>query len=171
MSGEKPTGLLETEEILPVGAILTGLGKLVVNKDGVIALQPPQNGCKYFLSLAGYEDILHEQETIASFWREAALLCGALGALVFCIALYRAYQRHKEKKRTEEGVDEMQTLCPLSDDEISSERACVICISRLRDCVLLPCGHVCCCFLCFQALPYKLCPICRCHIQRVVPLH
>ncbi|XP_069830650.1 mitochondrial ubiquitin ligase activator of nfkb 1-A-like [Dendropsophus ebraccatus] len=172
LSGEKPTGVLETEEILPVGAVLTGLGKLVLNKDGVITLQPPQNGCKYFLSLAGYEDILNGQESIASLWKVGAWFCGALGALILCIALYRTYRSHKEKNRRQEGhVDEVQMDHHFPDDETSSERLCVICISRRRDCVILPCGHVCCCFLCYQSLPSHLCPICRCHIQRVVPLY
>ncbi|CAJ0964805.1 unnamed protein product [Ranitomeya imitator] len=168
LSGEKPTGLLETEEILPVGAVLTGLGKLVLSKDGVIALQPPEKGCEYFLSLWGYEDILHEQESIACLWREGALLCGALGVLLLCIAFYRAYQRHQEKSRRN---DDVQLDSPLPEDESSPERLCVICISRLRNCVFLTCGHVCCCFLCYQALPNQLCPICRCPIQRVVPLY
>ncbi|XP_073445339.1 mitochondrial ubiquitin ligase activator of nfkb 1-A-like isoform X1 [Dendrobates tinctorius] len=168
LSGEKPTGLLETEDILPVGAVLTGLGKLVLSKEGVIALQPPEKGCEYFLSLGGYEDILHEQESIASLWREGALFCGALGALLLCIALYRAYQRHQEKNRKK---DDMQLDSHLPENETSPERLCVICISRLRDCVILTCGHVCCCFLCYQALPNQLCPICRSPIQRVVPLY
>ncbi|XP_056421624.1 mitochondrial ubiquitin ligase activator of nfkb 1-A-like isoform X2 [Hyla sarda] len=171
LSGEKPTGLLETEEILPVGAVLTGLGKLVLQQDGLITLQPPQNGCKYVLSLSGYEDILKEQESIASLWKEGSLLCGALGALVLCIALYRAYRRHKKETSRQECIDEVQTDCNLSCDETSSEKLCIICISRLRDCVILPCGHVCCCFLCYQALPNHRCPICRCCIQRVVPLY
>ncbi|XP_044148044.1 mitochondrial ubiquitin ligase activator of nfkb 1-A-like [Bufo gargarizans] len=171
LSGEKPTGFLETEEILPVGAVLTGLGKLVLNKDGVITLQPPQSGCQYFLSQAGYEDILHEQESIASLWREGTLVCGVLGASIFGFALYQAYQRHKEKNRRQEFSEEVQTDSYLPEDETSSERLCVICVSRLRDCVILPCGHVCCCFLCYRALPNQLCPICRCHIERVVPLH
>ncbi|KAM4043000.1 mitochondrial ubiquitin ligase activator of nfkb 1-A-like [Anomaloglossus baeobatrachus] len=171
LSGEKPTGLLETEEILPVGAVLTGLGKLVLSKEGVIVLQPPEKGCEYFLSLGGYEDILHEQESIASLWKEGSLLCGALGVLVLCIALYRAYQRHKERTKKLECFDEGQMDSHLPEDETSPERLCVICISRLRDCVFLTCGHVCCCFLCYQALPNQLCPICRSPIQRVVPLY
>ncbi|XP_066459298.1 mitochondrial ubiquitin ligase activator of nfkb 1-A-like [Eleutherodactylus coqui] len=171
LSGEKPTGLLETEEILPLGAVMTGLGKLVLNKDGIIALQPPPKGCKYILSCEGYEDILKEQQSAASLWGVGTLLCGALGAIVLCIALYRAYQRHKQKNGRQEHFDEVQTDSSLSDGETSSERLCIICISRLRDCVILPCGHVCCCFLCYQTLPTQLCPICRCLIQRVVPLY
>ncbi|NP_001087403.1 mitochondrial E3 ubiquitin protein ligase 1a S homeolog [Xenopus laevis] len=34
LSGEKPTGLLETEEILPVGTVITGIGRLVLDPQG-----------------------------------------------------------------------------------------------------------------------------------------
>uniref|UniRef100_A0A8B9UNT7 RING-type domain-containing protein n=1 Tax=Anas zonorhyncha TaxID=75864 RepID=A0A8B9UNT7_9AVES len=51
------------------------------------------------------------------------------------------------------------------------EDSCVVCLSRPRECVLLGCGHICCCFRCFQALPTRLCPICRGPIDRVVPLY
>ncbi|XP_068135445.1 mitochondrial ubiquitin ligase activator of nfkb 1-A-like isoform X2 [Hyperolius riggenbachi] len=172
LSGEKPTGLLEIEEILPVGSTITGLGKLTLNSDGEITLVPPQDGSTYFLSLAGYEDVLHGQQSIAYFWRGAAFLFGALGTAVVCIALYRAYQRYKEKHRQEDHFDQQHIVTPMSDDEsVDSERLCVICISKTRECVILPCGHVCCCFQCYQALPNQICPICRCHIERVVPLY
>ncbi|XP_077343856.1 mitochondrial ubiquitin ligase activator of nfkb 1-A-like [Lithobates pipiens] len=170
-SGEKPTGVLETEEILPVGAILTGVGKLTLNNKGEISLEPPQDGCTYFLSLSGYEDILYQQESLANFWRGAALFFGALGTVVVCIAMYRAYQRYKEKQKSRDRMDELQIQTLDVDEEpVDSERLCVICISRTRECVILPCGHVCCCFLCYQALPNHMCPICRCSIERVVPL-
>ncbi|KAM5165634.1 mitochondrial ubiquitin ligase activator of nfkb 1-A-like [Mantella aurantiaca] len=169
--GEKPTGLLETEEILPVGTILTGVGKLALNNNGEITLEPPEDGSRYFLSLSGYEDILHQQESLAYIWRGAALFFGALGTVVVCIAMYRAYRRYKEKHKRQNHLDEQQNEAQDSDEELlDSERLCVICISRIRECVILPCGHVCCCFMCYQALPNQICPICRCYIERVVPL-
>ncbi|XP_072264487.1 mitochondrial ubiquitin ligase activator of nfkb 1-A-like isoform X2 [Pyxicephalus adspersus] len=170
-SGEKPTGVLELEGILPVGTILTGVGKLTLNNKGELTLQPPEDGSEYFLSLSGYEDILRQQESIASIWRGAALFFGALGTVVVCIAMYRAYQRYKKKHKRQDCLDEQQFQIPDSDeDPVDSERLCVICISRTRECVILPCGHVCCCFFCYQALPTQTCPICRCYIERVVPL-
>uniref|UniRef100_A0A8D2L4Y1 RING-type domain-containing protein n=1 Tax=Varanus komodoensis TaxID=61221 RepID=A0A8D2L4Y1_VARKO len=59
----------------------------------------------------------------------------------------------------------------LDPSEDQPENACVICLASPRECVLLPCGHVCCCFRCFQALPSHTCPICRSRISRVVPLY
>ncbi|XP_053316645.1 mitochondrial ubiquitin ligase activator of nfkb 1-A-like [Spea bombifrons] len=170
-TGEKPTGLLETEEVLPVGAILTGLGQLSLDKEGVMMLCPPENGSKYFLSLAGYDEILQQQESLAYFWRSAAIFCGALGAAFLCFSLYRVYRRHKEKQERESSWQNTLDEEQLPDQESTSDRTCVVCISQPRECVFLPCGHVCCCFTCYQSLPTHTCPICRCNIERVVPLY
>ncbi|KAM9316585.1 mitochondrial ubiquitin ligase activator of nfkb 1-A-like [Gastrophryne carolinensis] len=172
LTGEKPAGLLETEEILPVGAILTGLGKLTLNSNGEITLEPPQDGLDYILSLAEFEDILHEQESMAGLLRGAALFFGALSAVVILIILYRAYRKNKEKKRQENHwIEEQLYYLQYEEEQVDPERLCVICISRERECVILPCGHVCCCFMCYEALPSHRCPICRCRIKRVVPLY
>ncbi|CAH2248422.1 mitochondrial ubiquitin ligase activator of nfkb 1-A-like [Pelobates cultripes] len=175
LTGEKPTGLLETEEILPVGVILTGLGRLSLDNQGVMILQPPQNASEYFLSLVGHEEILEQQESIAYVWRNAALFFGTLGAAVFCFTLYRAFRKYKEKQKQQE---EERRWDNISEEEQSTEdmsgasdRMCVVCLSQPRECVFLPCGHVCCCFTCYQSLPTFSCPICRCQLERVVPLH
>ncbi|KAM8952471.1 mitochondrial ubiquitin ligase activator of nfkb 1-A-like [Pelodytes ibericus] len=173
MTGEKPTGLLETEEILPVGTILTGLGRLSIDTQGVMILQPPENVSEYFLSLSGYQEILEQQESVADFWRGAALFCGALGAAVLCFTVYRAYLKRKENQRKKRSWNQIQEKedQPSEQETHDSERMCVICLSQPRECVILPCGHVCCCFMCYQSLPTNICPICRSHIERVVPLY
>uniref|UniRef100_A0A8C5DRT0 RING-type domain-containing protein n=1 Tax=Gouania willdenowi TaxID=441366 RepID=A0A8C5DRT0_GOUWI len=51
------------------------------------------------------------------------------------------------------------------------DNTCVICLDQPRNCVLLYCGHVCCCFRCYQALPQPRCPICRQAIIRVATLY
>uniref|UniRef100_A0A669EV24 RING-type domain-containing protein n=1 Tax=Oreochromis niloticus TaxID=8128 RepID=A0A669EV24_ORENI len=48
---------------------------------------------------------------------------------------------------------------------------CVICFNQPHNCVLLDCGHVCCCHTCYEALPRKYCPICRQRIERVLRLY
>ncbi|KAM4692889.1 mitochondrial ubiquitin ligase activator of nfkb 1-A-like isoform 2-T2 [Discoglossus pictus] len=180
MSGEKPKGLLEKEEILAVGATLTGLGRLTLDAQGVLILEPPKDGSEYFLSLDGYEGIVDQQESVANFWKNAALFCGVLGATLLCISLYRAYCKHREKKEEEEdirrSVEESRGEPQVDDGSQEDEgrapgKVCVICLAQPRECVILPCGHVCCCFSCYQALPAQNCPICRCHIDRVVPLY
>uniref|UniRef100_A0A8C5MDW5 RING-type E3 ubiquitin transferase n=1 Tax=Leptobrachium leishanense TaxID=445787 RepID=A0A8C5MDW5_9ANUR len=116
MTGEKPSGLLETEEILPVGIILTGLGRLSLDHQGVMILQPPHHAAEYFLSLTGYEEILEQQESIATFWRSVAMFFGVLGATVFCFTLYRAYRKRKKKQKADCSLETIFEEEQLAED-------------------------------------------------------
>ncbi|XP_028587546.2 mitochondrial ubiquitin ligase activator of nfkb 1-A-like [Podarcis muralis] len=176
LSGEKPKGFLETEEMLLVGSSLTGIGELTLHRDGSLHLQPPADGTGYFLRLGDWETILADLRSVSSFWKWASLLCGLAAAAVILRALCRAYHRHKVHQEQEAQRQEFENLrhqqsAGLDLSEEPPENACVICLTSLRECVLLPCGHVCCCFRCFQAFPNRTCPICRSPIDRVVPLY
>uniref|UniRef100_A0A8D0KPE1 RING-type E3 ubiquitin transferase n=1 Tax=Salvator merianae TaxID=96440 RepID=A0A8D0KPE1_SALMN len=176
LSGEKPKGFLETEEMLLVGSSLTGIGELTMQPDGSLRLQPPADGTGYFLHLGDWQALLADMQSVSNFWKWAALLCGFVGTAVILRALFRAYWDYRLRKEQEAQQQEFEKLrCQRSSDlDLSDEppeSACVICLTNLRECVLLPCGHVCCCFRCFQALPSRTCPICRSPIDRVVPLY
>lgn len=176
LSGEKPKGLLETEEMLRVGASLTGIGELAMHPDGTLHLQPPADGSSYFLHLGDWQTLLAEMESVSSFWKGAAVLCGLTGVAVILYALCQAYQQRRHKQEQEEQRREFEALWGNGDiatesGEDASEDACIICLTRPRECVLLCCGHVCCCFRCYEALPSHTCPICRSPIDRVVPLY
>ncbi|XP_061490506.1 mitochondrial ubiquitin ligase activator of nfkb 1-A-like isoform X2 [Rhineura floridana] len=176
LSGEKPKGFLETEEMLLVGSSLTGIGELVLHPDGSLHLQPPADGAGYFLRLGDWQTILADLQSVSGFWKWASLLCGLAATAVVLHVLCRAYRRHRIKQEQEAQRREFEDLrrhqsAGLDPSEEPPENACVICLTNLRECVLLPCGHVCCCFRCFQALPRHTCPICRSSIDRVVPLY
>ncbi|XP_015727312.1 mitochondrial ubiquitin ligase activator of nfkb 1-A-like isoform X1 [Coturnix japonica] len=161
LSGEKPKGILETEEMLRVGAGLTGIGELALHPDGSLHLQPPVREGEYFLCLGDWQTVLAELESARGFWKGAAVLCAVVGLAVLLHTLCRAI-RHKHQDKEPE-VEE--------DGDEGLEDSCVVCLTRPRECVFLSCGHICCCFRCFQALPTRLCPICRGPIDRVVPLY
>lgn len=164
--GEKPKGILETEEMLRVGAGLTGIGELVLQPDGSLHLQPPAQGGEFFLCLGDWQTVLSELESASGLWKGAALACAAAGLAVLLHVLCRAYRRFRAKHQRhdkEQSGDEPGEQVP--------EESCVVCLTRPRECVFLGCGHICCCFRCFQALPTRLCPICRACIDRVVPLY
>lgn len=176
LTGEKPKGFLETEEMLLVGSSLTGIGELVLHPDGSLHLQPPADGSSFFLCPGDWQTLLAELESDSSFWKWAALLCGLVVAATLLGTLYRAYWRHRLKQKEEDDRRAFQDLQlrkePASEpDEEQPASICVICLANPRQCVLLPCGHVCCCFRCFHALPRCICPICRSPINRVVPFY
>lgn len=166
-----------------MGTILTGVGELVLDTDGTLKLQPPSNGSKYFLSITDFDTLRGELEDTAVTWKVFAIVFALAGAAAL-LWVGRRYYKHKklrwqrEKERRE--FERLQAerirngaggLEDSLDDEDNIENACLICLSQPRNCILLDCGHICCCHSCYQALPQHLCPICRQHISRVLPLY
>lgn len=52
----------------------------------------------------------------------------------------------------------------VTEDEVSDNSAeCVVCLSDVRDTLILPCRHLCLCNTCADTLRYQAnnCPICR----------
>ncbi|KAM6918182.1 mitochondrial ubiquitin ligase activator of nfkb 1-A [Xenentodon cancila] len=184
LSGEKPKGHLEIEEMLKVGTTLTGIGELILDTDGTVCLRPPSDNSQYFLSMADFEILRREYDSIANWWKAltiASVLAGAATLFWVGLRFYRhlkdRWQREQESREFarlqaealrppvhESGPDAAQNGA--GDD---ARNVCVICLSQPRDCILLDCGHVCCCYVCFQSLPRRRCPICRRNIVRVLP--
>lgn len=61
----------------------------------------------------------------------------------------------------------------VAEDEVSDNSAeCVVCLSDVRDTLILPCRHLCLCNTCADTLRYQAnnCPICRLRMQACVGL-
>lgn len=176
LSGEKPKGQLETEEMLKVGASLTAVGELILDTDRLPKLRPPTDGSEYFMSTEDFETLLLEQEVQADVWKVLSCVF-ALADVAVLLWVGRRYYRQLKLRWEEEKMRREFELMGAGNSGLEengedvSENACVICLSNPRSCVLLDCGHVCCCFGCYQALPQPYCPICRQVIKRVVPLY
>ena len=53
-------------------------------------------------------------------------------------------------------------------DDVDDASSCVVCLSEKKEICLFPCGHVCLCSFCSEALfsqAVRLCPICRCVLE------
>ncbi|XP_044308290.1 mitochondrial ubiquitin ligase activator of NFKB 1 [Varanus komodoensis] len=164
ISGERPKGIRETEQMLRVGAVLTGVGELVLD-DHAVRLQPPKQGLHYYLSSLDFDSLLQKQESSVRLWKILTVVFGMATCAVLFFILQKQYRRHQEKRR----LRQMQETVAAAGDAANT---CVICLSNGRSCVFLECGHVCSCDKCYQALPRPPhCPICRQQIARVVPLY
>uniref|UniRef100_A0A8B9WRQ2 Mitochondrial ubiquitin ligase activator of NFKB 1 n=1 Tax=Bos mutus grunniens TaxID=30521 RepID=A0A8B9WRQ2_BOSMU len=175
LSGERPKGVQETEEMLKVGAPLTGVGELVLDHS-CVRLQPPKGpGMQYYLSSQDFDSLLQRQESSVRLWKVLALVFGfAACASLFFLLRKQYLRRRRERQRPEEEFRER--ACPEEDrpeeDREGPKGACVVCLSNFRSCVFLECGHVCACTECYRALPEpRRCPICRQEISRVVRLY
>ncbi|KAK9539124.1 hypothetical protein VZT92_004254 [Zoarces viviparus] len=186
LSGEKVKWQLETEEMLKVGTTLTGVGELILEMDGTLNLRPPSNGSQYFLSNTDFDTLVGEQVSTALRWKALAIASALAGAAVLLWVGRRYYyhlkvgwEREQERREFERLQNEGPRArasgpgpeTPQDGEEEHIENACVICLSQPRNCILLDCGHVCCCYSCYQAFPHRRCPICRQSITRVLPLY
>uniref|UniRef100_A0A3Q1FTD6 RING-type E3 ubiquitin transferase n=1 Tax=Acanthochromis polyacanthus TaxID=80966 RepID=A0A3Q1FTD6_9TELE len=182
ISGQKPKGHLEIEEMLKVGTTLTGVGELILDIDGTLNLRPPSNGSKYFLTLGDFDTLRGEKESEVFCWKTLAVTFALAGAAVLVwvgLRYYRCLQvrweQEKERREFErlqtEAPRQLVTVGPEAVGDNHTDNICVICLTQPRNCILLDCGHVCCCYTCYQALPQRKCPICRQRINRVVPIY
>lgn len=175
LSGERPQGVTEMEDMLRLGASITGVGELVLD-GGVVRLQPPKQGLRYFLSSMDYDTLLESQKSSVRFWRVLTALMGLAAFATLAYVLWRRYTWHREKKKVREMMEELEEQrrrrTTGGDEEAAQVGACVVCLSHQRSCVFLECGHVCACWQCYRVLPVpKKCPMCRAIIDRVVPLY
>lgn len=177
ISGERPKGIQETEEMLKVGATLTGVGELVLDNNSV-RLQPPKQGMQYYLSSQDFDSLLHRQESSVRLWKVLVLVFGFASCATLFFILRRQYLQRQERLRQQQLQEEFREheahlLNQASpEDRESLKSACVVCLSSFKSCVFLECGHVCSCRQCYLALPEpKRCPICRREITRVIPLY
>ncbi|XP_041275684.1 mitochondrial ubiquitin ligase activator of NFKB 1 [Onychostruthus taczanowskii] len=174
ISGERPKGIQETEQMLKVGTALTGVGELVLD-NATIKLQPPKQGMPYYLSSLDFESLLQKQESGVRFWKILTVIFGFATCAVLFFLLRKQYRHHRERQHLRQMQEEFrqaqERLTNAEGGEVL-KNACVVCLSSTKSCVFLECGHVCSCHECYQALPSpKKCPICRQSISRVVPLY
>ncbi|KAI1231398.1 hypothetical protein IHE44_0007845 [Lamprotornis superbus] len=174
ISGERPKGIQETEQMLKVGTALTGVGELVLDNT-TIKLQPPKQGMPYYLSSLDFESLLQKQESGVRFWKILTMVFGFATCAVLFFLLRKQYRHHRERQHLRQMQEEFrqaqERLVNAEGGEVL-KNACVVCLSSTKSCVFLECGHVCSCHECYQALPEpKKCPICRQGITRMVPLY
>ncbi|NXG26537.1 MUL1 ligase, partial [Grallaria varia] len=174
ISGERPKGIQETEQMLRVGTVLTGVGELVLDNT-TIKLQPPKQGMPYYLSAVDFDSLLQKQAANARLWKILTVVFGFTTCAILFFLLRKQYRQHRERQRLRQMQEEFrqaQERLMNTEGGETLKNACVICLSSTKSCVFLECGHVCSCHECYQALPEpKKCPICRQGITRVVPLY
>ncbi|XP_032377333.1 mitochondrial ubiquitin ligase activator of NFKB 1 [Etheostoma spectabile] len=177
ISGERPKGIHETEEMLRLEDSVTGVGELVLDNN-LVKLQPPKQGFRFFLTRLDYESLLRKQGNSVRLWKILTVVFGIAACSTLLFILWKRYEHHRKGKKERSMLKEFKEqqrkrMRELNVEESSvSPSSCTVCLSRERSCVFLDCGHVCACAQCYSVLPEpKKCPICRATIDRVVPLY
>uniref|UniRef100_A0A1A8MW10 RING-type E3 ubiquitin transferase n=1 Tax=Nothobranchius pienaari TaxID=704102 RepID=A0A1A8MW10_9TELE len=177
ISGERPKGIHESEEMLRVGDSVTGVGELVLDNN-LLKLQPPKQGFSYFLTRQDYESLLRKQVASVRLWRILFIVFGVAACSTLLFVTWKRYMHHRQSRKKRSMMEEFKEqqrrrMRELQMEEGSvSPSSCTVCLSQERSCVFLECGHVCACIQCYHSLPApKKCPICRSAIDRMVPLY
>ncbi|XP_068605825.1 mitochondrial ubiquitin ligase activator of NFKB 1 [Brachionichthys hirsutus] len=177
ISGERPQGVRQTEEMLRLGDAITGVGELVLD-NGLIRLQPPKRGFCYFLTRLDYESLLGKQGRSVRLWQILTVVFGAAACSTLLFILCKRWMHRRRRKKERSLLEEFKEQQKKRMHELRlqegsvSPSSCSVCLSRERSCVFLECGHVCACARCGDALPEpKKCPVCGASIDRVVPLY
>lgn len=89
LSGERPMGMAESEELLRVGSTLTGFGEVVLEGGQVMRLQAPQDGRKYILVSTDHRSLIDRHESSAGMWKTLTAVSGMTGASLLASIVYR----------------------------------------------------------------------------------
>ncbi|XP_013864407.1 mitochondrial ubiquitin ligase activator of nfkb 1-A isoform X2 [Austrofundulus limnaeus] len=88
LRGEKPVGMVESEEMLREGSSLTGFGEVVLEGSRVVRLQAPQDGRKFTLVPSDYRSFMDRHEATASMWKMLTAVAGITGASLVAGVIY-----------------------------------------------------------------------------------
>ncbi|KAF0047334.1 hypothetical protein F2P81_000967 [Scophthalmus maximus] len=99
LSGEIPVAMVESEELLRVGSILTGFGEVVLEGDQVMRLQVPQDGRKYMLVATDHGSFMERHESSASMWKTLTAVTGLMGASFLTWAIYNLVGKQDDRSK------------------------------------------------------------------------
>ena len=165
-SGEKTKGIQTIEDGLLEGTALTAVGKLEL-RHGTLKIRQPDTH-EYILSKLPLSGIIQEKTSSMHRWKYFTIGFTIAGSVLLVFWLYRKWQQNSRGARfIEPPPPETEDEQPFSEG--GEEQACVICLTRPRNVVILDCGHICACRRC--AIQVDICPICRAEIVRLVPTY
>lgn len=168
-SGDKTKGFQTIEQMLPVGTTLTGIGEITLTDNG-IRIGPPKSGLTYYLSQLTLDAIVRQLQSGKKVWRILSTIFAFGSGILFLVSLYFYFKRRRDRQLELDFIRRMrEEVNVLGEGEaLDQQEACVICMDRQRNVVILDCGHICCCVECAQQV--NNCPVCRRAIARLVPV-
>ncbi|GLH00360.1 mitochondrial ubiquitin ligase activator of NFKB 1-like isoform X1, partial [Gryllus bimaculatus] len=176
-TGVRQRGLQNTEDVLREGALLTGVGTLTLvpsDPKGDLHLVPPADGAPFFLTAMSLHTLARHLDREKRMYKWLAVTFGAVG-LILVGAAARRWWRSAERRAADAAAREATEVerrerrrrarSARDRDNVPEALLCVVCRLRERELVLLPCGHVCLCEECGEAVGPR-CPVCRAQIEK-----
>ncbi|CAG5116924.1 unnamed protein product [Candidula unifasciata] len=187
-AGEFPKRYQITEHMLPTGANILGVGKVLLEQ-GQMKLGPPDDPKKsYILTRMRLVELVQHYETQSANYKLMAGIAAGIGGSLLAYGICRYIVRWIEQYRQRLMFEQIrrslaeQRLMQLHDtvgndteeDDVGvgTEDICVVCLNNVSQVISLPCRHFNMCVSCAEALPWpKRCPVCRANIDRFIPMY
>lgn len=182
-TGVRQRGLQSTEDVLREGVMLTGVGTLALVPNGEamgdMHLSPPADGAPFFLTAMSLHTLSRHLDRERRIYKWVAVTFGVVG-LMLMAAMARRWWRKEARRAAEASAraaseavrrERRRKARSTRDKEMVPDALlCVICRQRERELVLMPCGHVCVCEECGEAMGSQ-CPVCRAFIENRSPAY
>lgn len=154
-------GTRSTEYGIFLGQIITVFGKIAYDKKNkTLAIEKP------LFFLKDKSQIVEKFKSNIKYWRNVEYMSIVLSTVFLILVIRRVIRIMKMIKRkiidlkTKMKMDKLRGISDLLTDDFK----CIICIENLRNVIFKPCLHLAVCKICFEAMPKKECPACRCAI-------
>ncbi|ESN95239.1 hypothetical protein HELRODRAFT_193596 [Helobdella robusta] len=166
-----------TERILKEDATLLAVGRVCATttptsqvsiKTGFclnpgLQIGPPlDSNCPFVLSLMNKNQVVESIRGRSQCYKVTCYIFSIIGVGLLGYIAYRLSKRWKlfGKDTSETGVN--PSLSILAESGQPADSPCVICLTRFKELVLMPCRHMCVCSACYDnIITPKKCPICR----------
>lgn len=164
VAGVHVKGTEEVEKMVIDGSLMTAVGELVINADGTMQLRSPSNsdrGLPFIISTLPYSALLHTYETLVIVCKWSLVFFGGAGVVLSYI-MFRKWLRLRYGRRHARDEDDIlrdlrETRRATDENEdLPDWQRCVVCLTRNREVIVLPCGHVCLCADCMVNLVYTV---------------
>jgi len=160
IKGEYTKGYRTFEQMLLINTTRTVIGELVqTNEEKFVIKSPRDTSLRYYITSGGVQTVVAEEIASIRAYRIFSFLLFVIGGGLCVYWAYKRYKKYTGERHDREEVDRLQREMKEFDENVEDVRVCTICVSRPRDVVFLPCGHVCSCVQCANQL--DTCPVCR----------
>ena len=176
--GDVTKGIQETEKMLLTGTAVMGVGKVFKEDDRIKLTSPEDSDYPFVLTKMRLFELVRSYESQSKTFKVLAMVSAIFGGTLLLVLIWRKAKvwlerrrRMKEFESIRRSLQERQTDDSHPEGEAPNSQACVVCLTNVRQVIVLNCGHICLCPDCAEALPYpKTCPVCRNPVEKFMPV-
>lgn len=98
------------------------------------------------------------------------IFCTSVSVVLLSVLVFVFWRKRRDRLKEENMKKELarqRARRNANSPSMNEDFACIVCLSQLREVVMLPCGHICLCYDCSVQLRGRPCPVCQQHVNDV----